>query len=108
MGRAVKPMLATAVALEQVRYPVMVSAKLDGIRCLGTDNGPVSRTLKNIPNKYVRRMLSQALYSGLDGELIVGSPTAEDVFQQTTSGIMSVQGEPDFKWLVFDIWDTPA
>jgi len=104
----VKPMLASPIELEQINYPVMVSAKLDGIRCLGTTNaGPVSRTLKPIPNRYIRRMLNQRLYDGLDGELIVGPSTAPDVFQQTTSGVMSGAGEPDFKWLVFDMWDSP-
>jgi DNA ligase-1 len=100
-------MLASPIELETIQYPVMVSPKIDGIRCLGTEFGPVSRTLKNIPNKYVRNMLNKALYSGLDGELVVGNPTAPDVFQQTSSGVMSVQGEPDFKWLVFDMWDRP-
>jgi len=102
-----KPMLAVSVALEQVVFPVMASPKLDGIRCIGTDNGPRSRTLKPIPNKYVRRMLSQALYSGLDGELIVGPWTANDAMQRTTSGVMSVEGEPQFQWAVFDMWDRP-
>ena len=103
-----KPMLAVSVALEQVKYPVMVSPKLDGIRCLGTDNGPRSRTLKPIPNKYVRNMLSQKLYSGMDGELIVGPWTANDAMQRTTSGVMSVEGRPEFQWAVFDMWDRPA
>lgn len=102
-----KPMLATKVEPHQVRYPVLVSPKLDGIRCVGTDEGPRSRTLKPIPNRFVRHMLSQKLYTGLDGELIVGPWTANDAMQKTTSGVMSVEGRPTFQWAVFDMWDRP-
>ena len=102
-----KPMLAASVKLEQVQYPVLVSAKLDGIRCVGTDNGPRTRTLKPIQNIYTRNMLSDKLFSGFDGELIVGDYTATDVFAKTTSGIMSAEGRPEFMWLLFDMWDEP-
>ena len=102
-----QPMLASPVTLEQVQYPVYVSAKLDGIRCVGTDEGPKTRSLKRIPNEYTRKMLSDKIFTGFDGELIVGPPAAEDVFAKTTSGIMSAAGRPDFTWYVFDKWDEP-
>ena len=34
-------------------YPFYVSPKLDGIRCVITADGPKTRTLKPIPNKYI-------------------------------------------------------
>jgi DNA ligase-1 len=42
---------------------------------------------------------------GADGELIVGDVTAHDVFQKTTSGVMSKEGEPDVTLYVFDMWN---
>ena len=51
-----KPMLsATCKDSSQLVYPVLVTPKLDGIRCLVKDTGVVSRTLKPIPNKYIRK-----------------------------------------------------
>ena len=50
----------------------------------------------------------QALFrhlQGVDGELIVGNPTAHDVFQKTTSGVMSKEGEPDVTLYAFDMWN---
>jgi DNA ligase-1 len=86
-----------------IRYPVWCSPKLDGIRvyCHPT-LGPVTRTLKPVANKYVREYLSHPTLRGLDGEVIVGLETAEDVFQKTSSGVMSHGGSPDFKYVVFD------
>ena len=40
-----------------------------------------------------------------DGELIVGDIFAKDCYRQTNSGVMSKDGEPDFKFYVFDRWD---
>jgi DNA ligase-1 len=40
--------------------------------------------------------------NGFDGELIVGAPIGELVFNRTTSGVMSEHGEPDFKFYIFD------
>lgn len=93
-----KPMLAgTIKALSEVRYPVIVSPKLDGIRCLKLEGKVLSRTFKPIPNDYIRTTLEKLLPDGVDGEIIVG-----DVFQQTTSAVMSKEGEPAFAFWMFD------
>lgn len=52
-------------------------------------------------------MFGKPEYNGLDGELVVGDIYAKDVFQKTTSGVMSVEGNPDVTFYVFDVWDTP-
>jgi DNA ligase-1 len=57
--------------------------------------------MKPIPNKFVQSQL-QDLPDNLDGELIVGSPTEGAVFNRTSSGVMSIEGEPDFLFHVFD------
>ena len=96
-----KPMLCATVAdVTKLRYPYLASPKLDGIRCLIVDGVPVSRNLKPIRNKYIANALRGL--PPLDGELIVGSPTAPDCFNRTSSGVMSADGEPDFKYYVFD------
>ena len=90
--------------INTLHYPVMVLPKLDGIRCVITEDGPKTRSLKPIPNDFVRKELSFMSPKGLDGELIIGEPNAEDVFNKTTSGIRRVKGEPDFTFWVFDDW----
>lgn len=86
----------------------MASYKLDGIRCIvHPELGPVSRTLKPIPNKYIREMLSHPTFKWFDGELIVGEPTGTGVMQRSNSGVMSRDGSPDFTFYVFDHLEFP-
>jgi DNA ligase-1 len=63
--------------------------------------------MKQIPNLYTQRMFQQACFEGLDGELVVGNPYDKNLMQQTQSGVMSVDGEPDVSWHIFDKWDAP-
>lgn len=99
-----KPMLsATCEDIKTLTYPVLASPKLDGIRCLMIDGKAYSRNMKLIPNRFVQEQL--AGLGGLDGELIVGSPKAHDCYRKTNSGVMSHDGEPDFMFYVFDVWD---
>ena len=102
MNNKFKPLLACEVPLEQVKLPVYVSTKLDGIRCVIIDGVAYSRSLKPIRNKYIQSIIGNAKYNGFDGELVVGDIYAKDVFQKSTSGVMSEQGEPDFVFYVFD------
>ncbi len=98
-----KPMLAGKAPEDwsQLKFPVVASPKIDGIRCLIQGGVAVSRKLKPIPNAYVQEMLA-GLPDGLDGELIVGDRNASDVWNTTSSGVMSGDGEPDFTYLIFD------
>ena len=99
-----KPLLAaTCKKLSDAPMPCFVSPKLDGIRCLIRSGTPVSRSLKNIRNKHVQELLRGL--PNYDGELIVGEPTAADVFAKTSSGVMSAGGRPQFVYHVFDFWD---
>lgn len=100
-----KPMLAVSESItdEEVRFPVIASPKYDGIRCTVWPSGPLTRSLKPVPNKFIDATLRAARFPApFDGELIVGSPTAENVFNASTSGVMSHDGEPDFAFYVFD------
>lgn len=112
MNKPLKPMLAAAIKdISKLQYPLIASPKLDGIRCLITDRGAVSRSLKPIPNLWIQKTLSSPaavmLLSGLDGELIVGSPTSDTVFNTTSSAVMSHDGEPAFHFYVFDDFSVP-
>lgn len=99
-----KPMLAgKAESIHDVRFPAYCTPKLDGIRCLILNGVAVSRKLKPIPNEHVRRMLV-GLPDGFDGELIV--PGAS-YFGETSSAIMSRDGEPAFEYHVFDYAFSP-
>lgn len=102
-----KPMLASPADLTRLTYPVAVSPKIDGVRCLMKDGVALSRSLKPIPNIFIQEWAARnvGLLHGLDGELVVGRVTAPDVFNRTQSGVMSVEGEPDFTYVAFDIWN---
>ena len=84
-----KPMLATAVEdVSTIKFPVLASQKLDGIRATVQGGQLLSRTLKPIPNVNVQKLF-RGLPEGLDGELIVGDPFAEDCYRKTVSLVMS-------------------
>lgn len=100
-----KPMLAGKYVADKLRFPIIVQPKLDGIRASVVDGKLVTRTLKAVPNTYIRSLLERPEFEGLDGELIVGSPTADDCYRQTASGVMSEDKTPTFTFFVFDCWN---
>jgi DNA ligase-1 len=93
-----KPMLAGKAPEDTttIRYPVLVSAKLDGIRCIIRDGVAVSRNLKPIPNRHVQLCLA-GLPNGLDGELMTPGG-----FNAVQSAVMRADGTPEFVYQVFD------
>lgn len=103
-----RPMLASneIPGPEDLRFPMLVSPKVDGIRCCIIDGVPLSRKLKPIENRHVTKLLTGL--PPLDGELVVGSATSKNGFDASQSGIMSRDGEPDFTYLVFDIGAQPG
>jgi len=95
-----KPILAsTCKSIDDLDFSkkYLVTPKLDGIRCLKINGKLVSRTFKPIRNKFIREFLERELPDNTDGEIIVG-PT----FQDTSSAVMSEEGEPNFTYYVFD------
>lgn len=104
----VKPLLSCEVDIEKVNFPIYVSTKFDGIRALVISGVVYSRSLKPIRNKHVQKMFGKPEYNGFDGELVVGNVYNKDVFQNTTSGVMSEGGEPDVTFHVFDLWSIPT
>lgn len=104
----IKPLLSCEVPLDKVKFPIYISTKFDGIRALVIDSVVYSRSLKPIRNKHVQKLFGKPEYNGFDGELIVGDVYAKDVFQKTTSGVMSEDGTPDVTFHVFDLWSMPT
>lgn len=102
-GMITRPMKATQIEdYSKICFPVIVTPKIDGIRCLKVGGCALAASFKPIPNAYVRSVVERPeIPDGLDGELIV--PGA---FQDVTSAIMSRDGEPPFEWHIFD-WYMP-
>jgi DNA ligase-1 len=93
-----------------LKFPLLGSVKLDGIRATMQGGTLLSRTLKPIPNKFVQELSrSLGLPDGLDGELICGNPF-QDPYKRTHSIVMSDDKPLDFygdtvRWNVFDKYD---
>jgi DNA ligase-1 len=93
----------TDAELQYLHYPVAGSAKLDGFRCV-IDGEPKTSSMKQWPNLFIRETLSNPLYHGLDGEIIVGEPNDPNVFNNTSGPVRRIEGQPDFRIYVFDDW----
>ena len=102
----IRPMLAaTAARVEDIQLPALVSPKLDGVRALVQGGVVLSRSLKPIPNKVVQQLFGRRELEGLDGELVIGDPWAQDAFRRTSSGVMSHEDPvPNVVFHVFDRW----
>jgi len=99
MEKILKPMLAGKCEdVKTLKYPVLCTTKLDGIRCLKIEGKCLSRTFKPIPNHFIRTWIEKNLPDGLDGELIMEGKT----FQETTGDVMRESGEPNFTYFIFD------
>ena len=103
-----KPLLAaTCEDVAAIKYPVLISKKLDGVRCTVQGGKLLSRTLKLIPNVHVQAILS-GLPEGLDGELVVGEPCAKDAYRTTVSLVMSDSKPLDFfgdRRVIYHVFD---
>lgn len=98
-----KPLLAEKIDLDRLVLPVLASRKLDGYRCLiHRADGPITRSLKPVPNHYVRSKLSELDISGLDGELMTTTGGKLDDFSAIQSKLSTRGGMPDFIYFVFD------
>jgi len=106
MNKPFRPMLAVDADLDKLKFPLLASAKLDGVRAVVRDGVVFSRSNKPIPNAHVQKLFGK--HTHFDGELIVGDPTSKACYRDTISGVMSVDGEPDVKLYVFDHVGEPS
>ena len=90
MTEIIKCMLASGVTdYNKITWPKLISKKYDGIRCIINNGVVYSRSGKPIRSKVVQELFGRQDMNMLDGELIYGSPTADSVFNLTTSFVMS-------------------
>lgn len=106
---AMRPMLSGKLNWDKLRFPCYVSPKVDGIRCVIDGGQGRSRTWKALPNQHIQASIKAyaSVLEGVDGEIVVGSPTHKEVYNKSMSGVMSEWGTPDFTYLVFDLISTP-
>ncbi len=102
-----RPMLASNDVVLQTEfaslsYPKVASPKLDGFRQYNLNGRPTTRSGKQLANTWTREILTRPEFSGLDGELITGSPTAPDALHKAQSAFTTIAGMPDFTWHIFD------
>lgn len=101
-----KPMLASPIEdTSKLKFPVLASIKLDGIRATVQGGQLLSRSLKPIPNRNIQKLFKN-LPGGLDGELIYGDPSHKDCYRNTTSIVMS-EDKPieGIEFHVFDVFE---
>lgn len=108
MKPTMKPMLAARCEnFEALRYPLLASPKIDGVRAIVVKGVVLSRTLTPIPNQFVQFTFGRSIYNGMDGELIVGDARSHHAYRETTSGVMSQNGSPEVTFNVFDDFTSP-
>lgn len=88
---AFKPMLACSESahtfFDKLRFPLLASPKLDGIRATVRDGIVYARSNKPIANVNVQSKFGHLKWC--DGELIVGDPTSKTCYRDTASVVNS-------------------
>ena len=103
MIELIRPQLASSEIpdiLTQVTYPKIIQPKLDGIATLAVNGVAMSRTMKPIPNKFIQAYFKEHNLHGFHGELMIAGD-----FNDVQSGVMRIEGEPDFEYVIYDVWD---
>lgn len=91
-----------------IRFPVYVSIKYDGIRCAMNGNSPRTASNKDIPNLHLRKLLeNDPSMANKDFEFIVGDPTDPLCCNKTFSAVMTIEGEPEVDFYIFDHIEYP-
>src|SRR5438477_316656 len=100
-------MLASDVTnLQLLRFPKLMSIKLDGVRASVQNGQLLSRNLKPIRNPHVQALFGRPELEGLDGELLCGDITSATCFQTSVSAVMNSNGCPKVYFHVFDKFST--
>jgi DNA ligase-1 len=107
-----KPMLAAKFDNDPAKldYPLLASRKIDGIRAIVLGGRLLTRSLKLVPNEFIRKALERPEFEGLDGELValdLAGGESND-FQLTTSRVMKRDGQPRVRFCVFDMLWAPG
>lgn len=95
-------MLAGKVDLARLQYPCFVSPKLDGYRAFIERKGVMSRNKILYPNKHVQEMFRDPRLIGLDGELLIGSPTSPNAMRNSSAVMSDADPVPGLLFHAFD------
>jgi DNA ligase-1 len=93
-----KPMLASDADMNLLRFPLLASPKLDGVRAVVRNGVVYSRSNKPIPNHHIQSLFADLEY--FDGELIFGDPCSKS--RDTVSQVMSRDKTDGCSFYVFD------
>ena len=111
---AISPMLACGLDnLEDLRFPCLVSLKLDGCLALIVDGVVQTRSGKPFPSETVQKLFGRSDLNGLVGEIIVGPPNVPTTFNTTTGAVRAKKlpagvTEEMFHFYVYDYWDSTS
>ena len=100
-----KPMLACSESchnyFDQLRFPLLASPKIDGIRATIRNGVVYARSNQPFPNVNVQRKFGYLEY--FDGEFVLGSPTRHDLCR-ATGGVTNSKEKPvdELSLFVFD------
>ncbi|UTC27955.1 DNA ligase [Stenotrophomonas phage A1432] len=104
-----RPMLAATVKdVNDLRFPLWASPKLDGLRGTGHAAAVFSRSMKLLPNRFLQEYYACGDFNGLDAEIMVGDPRDKEAFRAAMSGLTTRAGQPDFSIHVFDDFIHPG
>jgi DNA ligase-1 len=99
----IKPLLARDYIESKVKFPCIISPKIDGVRAINRNGQLLGRSLKAHTNKHVTQLFSRPEYSGFDGEMILGdNPRASDLCRLTSGAMRRFEGVEQFTWYLFD------
>jgi DNA ligase-1 len=107
MSKQFSPMLAGKFDPAKQKFPCLASPKLDGVRAIVKGGVLLSRKLLPIPNKALQARFGIPELEGFDGELIVGMPNAEDVYNRTIREVMTIDGADTANFHIFDKYNIP-
>lgn len=95
-----KPMKAATYVDGETKivFPVEVTDKFDGIRCLKVGGRALTSTFKPIPNDFIRTWIEAHCPDGFDGEIMVIGRE----FNELSGDVRRKDGKPDFRYHVFD------
>lgn len=100
-----RPMLACSESchnfFDQLRFPLLASPKIDGIRATIRDGVAYARSNQPFPNVNLQKKFGQFEY--FDGEFVLGSPTRHDLCR-ATGGVTNSKEKPvdELSLFVFD------
>ena len=96
------PSLAITMQLELLRFPLICTPKIDGVRGWAPYGSILCRSMDPPANLHTRKLFNSPELIGCDGELCVGDPWNDSACRNTTSALNSIGGTPNVIWHLFD------